>query len=51
MMLDHVQQTETAERIRNALARVVREDWSRTADMGGGATTREFTSAIVRALE
>jgi isocitrate dehydrogenase (NAD+) len=51
MMLDHVEQAETAERIRTALHAVVREGWSRTRDMGGDATTREFANAIVRALE
>jgi isocitrate dehydrogenase (NAD+) len=51
MMLDHVQQEEISTRIRSALARVVHEDLSRTADMGGTATTREFANAIVRALQ
>jgi isocitrate dehydrogenase (NAD+) len=51
MMLDHVQQEDIAERIRNALTQVVREGWSRTADMGGTDSTREFANAIVRALE
>jgi isocitrate/isopropylmalate dehydrogenase len=50
MLLDHVQQEETAGRIRSALHTVVREGWSRTRDMGGDATTREFANAIVRAL-
>jgi isocitrate dehydrogenase (NAD+) len=51
MLLDHVEQGEIAERIRRALQTVVREGWSRTRDMGGDATTREFANAIVRALE
>jgi isocitrate dehydrogenase (NAD+) len=51
MMLDHVEQAETAERIRTALHTVVREGWSRTRDMGGDASTRDFANAIVRALE
>jgi isocitrate dehydrogenase (NAD+) len=51
LLLDHVEQGETAERIRSALHTVVREGWSRTRDMGGDATTREFANAIVRALE
>jgi isocitrate dehydrogenase (NAD+) len=50
MMLDHVEQAETAERIRSALHSVVREGRSRTRDMGGDATTRDFANAIVRAL-
>jgi len=51
LMLDHVGQPATAERIREALDSVVREGHCRTRDMGGDATTREFTDAIVRALD
>ncbi len=51
LMLDHVGQPATAERIRGALDSVVREGRCRTRDMGGDATTREFTDAIVRALD
>jgi isocitrate dehydrogenase (NAD+) len=51
MLLDYVEQPTIATRIRSALDRVVRDGVSRTADMGGTATTREFTDAIVRALE
>ena len=51
MLLDYVEQATVATRIRSALDRVVRDGMSRTADMGGTATTREFTDAIVRALE
>jgi isocitrate dehydrogenase (NAD+) len=51
LLLDHVAQPAPAERIRRALERVVREGVSRTADMGGKATTRQFADAIARALE
>jgi isocitrate dehydrogenase (NAD+) len=50
LMLEHVDQGETASRIRDALDRVVREGTSRTRDMGGTATTGEFATAIVQAL-
>ncbi|MGE0160366.1 MAG: isocitrate/isopropylmalate dehydrogenase family protein [Gemmatimonadales bacterium] len=50
LLLEHVEQAETARRIRTALELVVREGWSRTRDMGGTATTREFADAIVRAM-
>jgi isocitrate dehydrogenase (NAD+) len=50
LLLDHIGQGEAATRIRDALERVVKGGVSRTADMGGKATTREFTDAIVRAL-
>ncbi|HSH76615.1 MAG TPA: isocitrate/isopropylmalate family dehydrogenase, partial [Longimicrobiales bacterium] len=50
LMLEHVGQTPVAERIRDAIDTVVIQDRARTADMGGSATTREFTDAIVRAV-
>jgi isocitrate dehydrogenase (NAD+) len=48
MLLDHVGQEGTAERIRAAVDEVVRT--VRTVDMGGSATTHDFTDALVRAL-
>jgi isocitrate dehydrogenase (NAD+) len=51
LMLDHVGQADSATRIRAALETVVGQGLSRTRDMGGEATTREFTDAIVRALD
>jgi isocitrate dehydrogenase (NAD+) len=50
MLLDHVEQRPTADRIRTALDKVVREGNVRTQDMGGKAGTAEFTEAIVAAL-
>jgi isocitrate dehydrogenase (NAD+) len=50
LMLEHIGQAPVAERIRGALETVVVEGRARTADMGGSATTREFTDALVRAL-
>ncbi|HSG09057.1 MAG TPA: isocitrate/isopropylmalate family dehydrogenase [Longimicrobiales bacterium] len=50
MLLDHVGQAQTAERIRAAVDEVVRAGDARTADMGGRASTREYTAALVRAL-
>lgn len=50
MLLDHIEQHETAERIRNAVDQVVREGTVRTVDMGGTASTKEYTQALVRAL-
>jgi len=50
LMLEHVGQPEVAQSIREALDRVVLEGRARTADMGGRASTREFTDALVRAL-
>jgi isocitrate/isopropylmalate dehydrogenase len=50
MLLDHVDQQDVGDRIRGAVHRVVHEGSVRTVDMGGDATTRDFTDALVRAL-
>jgi isocitrate dehydrogenase (NAD+) len=51
MMLFHLGKDEVAERIRRALRRVVVDEKIRTRDLGGEASTTQFTDAIVRALE
>ncbi len=51
MMLDHLHKDEVAERVRRALREVVVNQKIRTRDLGGEATTSQFTDAIVRALE
>ncbi|MEO0107952.1 MAG: isocitrate/isopropylmalate family dehydrogenase, partial [candidate division WOR-3 bacterium] len=61
MMLDHLGETEKAQRIHSAVGQVVREGKVRTYDMlrlpggpeaikAGAATTEEMTDAIVSAL-
>ena len=50
LMLEHVGQAPVAQRIRDAIDAVVLEGRCRTADMGGSASTREYTDALVRAL-
>ncbi|MDH5760081.1 MAG: isocitrate/isopropylmalate dehydrogenase family protein [Gemmatimonadota bacterium] len=50
MMLEHLGDHETGGRIRSALTSVVDSGDARTVDMGGTATTNEFTDAVVRAL-
>ena len=50
LLLDHVEQQEVATRIRGALDTVIRANESRTVDMGGSASTTEYTEALVRAL-
>jgi isocitrate dehydrogenase (NAD+) len=51
MMLFHLGKDEEAERVRRALRDVVVNQRIRTRDLGGEATTTQFTDAIVRALE
>ncbi len=50
LLLDHIGQTDVSARIRAALNGVVRSGEARTRDMGGEASTAEFTDAVVRAL-
>jgi isocitrate dehydrogenase (NAD+) len=50
MMLDHLGQPERAGRIRRALESVIREGKTITRDLGGTATTNEFTDAIIARL-
>jgi len=50
LMLEHIGQAATAERICRALDTVMLEGRARTRDMGGSASTGEFTDALVRAL-
>ncbi len=50
MMLRHIGEAEGAERIWQALARVLTHGNVRTRDLGGTATTTEFTDAICQEL-
>jgi isocitrate dehydrogenase (NAD+) len=51
MMLDHIGEREAAARIRAALDQVLLEGAVRTRDLGGTATTTEFTDAICHRLQ
>lgn len=51
LLLEHVDQHETARRIRDAVDTVVQEGTARTVDMGGKADTKEYSSALVSALK
>ena len=51
MMLDHIGERQRAERIRQALNRVLAAGQVRTRDLGGSATTTEFTDAICKEVE
>jgi isocitrate dehydrogenase (NAD+) len=50
LMLDHLDDKPTADRIRKAIDEVVRGGEARTRDMGGSAGTAEFTDAVIRRL-
>jgi isocitrate dehydrogenase (NAD+) len=51
MLLDHVGRSQSAARIRAGLDRVLAAGQVRTRDLGGTATTTEFTEAICREIE
>jgi isocitrate dehydrogenase (NAD+) len=50
-MLDHIGERQRAERIRQSLGRVLSAGKVRTRDLGGSATTTEFTEAICKEVE
>jgi isocitrate dehydrogenase (NAD+) len=50
LMLDHLDEVEPACRIRAALETTLRAGEVRTPDLGGHATTAEFTDAVLRRL-
>ena len=51
MMLEHIGERASADRIRGALTRVLAAGAVRTRDLGGTASTTEFTDAICREME
>jgi isocitrate dehydrogenase (NAD+) len=50
-MLRHLGEPEAALKIRNALEYVYRDKKNLTKDVGGSATTTQFTDAIIAAME
>ena len=50
LMLDHIGQHEVSSRSRAAIDDVIRAGQALTIDMGGGASTTEYTDALVGAL-
>ena len=51
MMLDHLNETQAAERIRRAVAAVIAEGTTVTFDLGGSASTTAMTDAILARLK
>ncbi len=51
MMLDYLDETKTARRVENALHKIYREGKCVTRDVGGTATTLQFTEAVIGALD
>jgi isocitrate dehydrogenase (NAD+) len=50
MMLDWLELKDEARKLEGALTKVYGEGKVRTGDLGGSATTREFTEAVISAL-
>ena len=50
MMLEHLGQADRAMRVRKALAGVIKDGRTVTRDLGGTATTDEFTNAVIARL-
>jgi isocitrate dehydrogenase (NAD+) len=51
LMLVYLDEAKAASRIESSLHKVYREGKSLTRDVGGAATTKEFTDAVIRTLE
>ena len=51
MMLRHIHEDTAADRIMRALGRVLAAGTVRTGDLGGSATTTEFTNTVCHAIE
>ncbi len=51
LMLEHLGETGAADRIRRALHQVLGSGQVRTRDLGGSATTSEFTAAVCAAID
>ena len=50
LMLDHIGETERASRIRRALESTIQEGKTVTRDLGGTASTDQFTDAVIARL-
>jgi isocitrate/isopropylmalate dehydrogenase len=51
MMLRHLDENAAADRVMQALEQALADGGRRTRDLGGTASTTEFTDAICRAVE
>jgi isocitrate dehydrogenase (NAD+) len=51
LMLDHIGESPAARRIEKALHKIYRDGKSMTRDVGGAASTAEFTDALIGAFD
>jgi isocitrate dehydrogenase (NAD+) len=50
LMLEHVGRLDLRQRLEQGLGQVLKQDNIRTGDLGGKATTKEFTEALVHRI-
>ena len=50
LMLDHVEMVDVATKLRNSIDAVLNQDNIRTRDLGGSASTQEYTAALLKRL-
>ena len=50
MMLDHINEKELGDRLRDAIKKALKEKETRTGDLGGTANTKEYTKAVISFL-
>jgi isocitrate dehydrogenase (NAD+) len=51
MMLIHLGENEAAKKLQGAIEKVYQEGKATTGDVGGSASTEEFTDAVVRKIK
>jgi isocitrate dehydrogenase (NAD+) len=51
MMLTHLGETEAAHKLRRSIEKVYAEGSHRTGDVGGSASTEEFTEAVIKTIK
>ncbi|TMQ05666.1 MAG: hypothetical protein E6J91_40025 [Deltaproteobacteria bacterium] len=50
MLRDHVEQRDAAARLRTGIAAALASPGTRTGDLGGRASTAQYTDAVIRAM-
>ena len=51
MMLEHINENSMADNLRNSIRKTLKNKKDRTIDLGGNATTKEYTSSVIANLE
>ena len=51
MMLDHINEKPMGDQLRNAIKETLKDEKTRTGDLGGSANTKEYTAALINNLK